>query len=172
MQHFLATKSKIFLQLQHFLANATFSCQCNIFLQMQHFLVTKCKGAMIQSFIRLFFTIFTNKKNIVEEILKNLQLFSTYLLTHFLSHRHGGSTGLSFLLGQGWPNFLPRGPHDVRWTSAGAKYPKKNVPTLHEHIHHSFAATASNQLVSHIVYSPIKFYTFYCSIELFGILLL
>ena len=42
---------------------------------------------MIQSSIG-FFLHHINEffKNIVEEILKNLQFFSTYLLTHFPSH--------------------------------------------------------------------------------------
>ena len=42
---------------------------------------------MIQSSIAFFLHHINNFfKNIVEEILKNLQYFSTYLLTHFPSH--------------------------------------------------------------------------------------
>ena len=48
---------------------------------------------MIQSSIGFFYTILRNfKNNIVEEILKNLQFFSTYLLTHFPSHTCSSST--------------------------------------------------------------------------------
>ena len=47
---------------------------------------------MIQSSIAFFTRINEFLKNIVEEILKNLQIFSTYLLTHFPSHTCSSST--------------------------------------------------------------------------------
>ena len=48
---------------------------------------------MIQS-SKGFFLHYINEflKNFVEEILKNLQFFSTYLFTHFPSHKCSSST--------------------------------------------------------------------------------
>ena len=63
-------------------------------------------------------------------------------------------------LEQGCPNFLPGGPHAVKWTSAGAGCLKKNVLDLHEYTHHPCTTAALIQLASHIVYSQINFTNF------------